>query len=97
MYSIVYGNEWEDILYFADVTCAYKRLLELSVGKDTNCSFYPVMRQYININGQYKQHAEYIVVYEILQNLLNTHTIDEIVNNQEMIMDVVTVFHSILG
>ena len=57
LYIVVYGNEWEDIMYFSDFQKAKRKLLiqTHAYDKDERDKFYPCLYELKEDNGVYKR------------------------------------------
>lgn len=50
MYAVIYGSEWEDIMYFGDL---YKAKYKLAVQTKHALDFIPFIREYVLKDGVY--------------------------------------------
>jgi len=68
MYAVVYGPEWEDIAYFADMK---KAMTKLIIQNFANNRFHPIMHEYHHDgDGVYRQTKhEYSVDMKALEDL----------------------------
>lgn len=62
IYVVVYGSEWEDLMYFSDLEKAKKKLIVQTVGKDACERFCPTLYEYNDNNGVYVQCKRYWIV-----------------------------------
>lgn len=58
VYALVYGGEWEDIMYFSDLEKAKTKLVVQSVGKDPY-EMHPILYEYNDNNGVYARCKRY--------------------------------------
>lgn len=50
-YTVVYGNEWEDIAYFTDFDKAQIKLVIQTVCDEPEVHFHPIMYEYNEFEG----------------------------------------------
>lgn len=81
-YAVVYGNEWEDIMYFSDFERAKRKLIVQSVNLT---SFVPVMIEYNkNESGVFgRSKHEWHVDQSIMQIFVQKYTSTEIYKNPD--------------
>lgn len=86
LFAVVYGREWEDIMYFADEHVAKTKLIIQSVIPEPG--FYPTMNVYHeDHNGVYQRSKRFWHVNPaVMKELIATYTRGEIFKNPELAM-----------
>ena len=85
LYSVIYGQEWEDMVYFTDFDKARSRFIAQSIAyiRDPFEYSLPMMDAFVDKDGELEHARMYDMNLKALQELIDDKTAEHLMSNPE--------------